>query len=41
MDPSSIKIFKGCTLIINGLCIFGVLMSFKDFVTFFLDEVLF
>jgi hypothetical protein len=35
MDLSSIEIFKGCTLVINGLCILGVLMGFQDFVTFF------
>jgi hypothetical protein len=37
----SIKIPKGCTLVTNGLHIFGVPMGSQDFATHFLDEVLF
>jgi hypothetical protein len=37
----SIKILQGCTLIIDGLCILGVPMGFQEFVTHFLDEVIF
>ncbi len=36
----NIKIFQGCTFIVNGLCIFGVLVGSQDFVTHFLGEVL-
>jgi len=38
---SSIKIPHGCTLVIDGLHILGVLMGSQDFVTHFLNEVLF
>ncbi len=31
----------GYTLVTNGLCILGALMGFLDFVTQFLDEVLY
>jgi hypothetical protein len=41
MIPSSIKILQGYTLVTDGLCIFGVLMGFQNFVTHFLDEALF
>ncbi len=37
----NIEILQGYTLVINGLCILGVLVGFQDFVTHFLDEVLF
>ncbi len=37
----SIKIPHAYTLVTNGLRILGVLMSFQNFVTHFLDEVLF
>jgi hypothetical protein len=36
-----VEILQGCVLIIDGLCILGVLVGFQDFVTHFLDEVLF
>jgi hypothetical protein len=35
---SSIEIPQGYILVINGLCILGVLMGSQDFVTHFLDE---
>jgi hypothetical protein len=35
-----INIFQGCTLVIDGLCILGVLVDFQDFATHFLDEAL-
>jgi hypothetical protein len=38
---SNINIPKGCTLVINGLCILGVLMGSQNFVMHFLDKVLF
>jgi hypothetical protein len=38
---SSIEILQGYILVTNGLHIFGVLMGFQEFVTHFLDEVLF
>jgi len=38
---SSIEILQGCTLVINGLCIFGMVMGSQNFVTHFLDEALF
>jgi hypothetical protein len=36
-----IKILQGHTLVINGLHILRVLVDFHEFVTHFLDEVLF
>jgi len=35
-----IEIPRGYTLVIDGLCILGVLMGSQDFATHFLDEVL-
>jgi hypothetical protein len=35
-----IKIIQGCTLVIDGLCVLGVLMGSQDFATLILDEVL-
>jgi hypothetical protein len=35
-----IEIPQGCTLVIHGLHILGVLVGFHDFATHFLDEVL-
>jgi hypothetical protein len=37
----TIKKFQGYTLVIDGLCILGVLVGFQDFATHFLDKVLF
>ncbi len=36
-----INILKVCILVINGLCILGVLVGFYNFSIHFLDEVLF
>jgi hypothetical protein len=35
-----IEIFQGYTLIIDGLCILGVLASSQDFIMHFLNETL-
>ncbi len=35
-----INTLQGCTLIIDGLCILGVLVGSKDFTMHFLDETL-
>jgi hypothetical protein len=37
----SIEIPQGYTLVLDGLCILGVLMGTQDFATHFLDKVLF
>ncbi len=37
---SSIEIPQGCTLVIDGLCILGVLVGTQGFGTHFFDEVL-
>jgi hypothetical protein len=36
----SIEIPQGCTLVINGFHILDVFVSFQDFATHFLDEIL-
>jgi hypothetical protein len=38
---SSVEILQGYILVIDGLRILGMLMGYHDFVTHFLDEVLF
>jgi hypothetical protein len=36
----SIEILHGHSLVIDGLCILGVLVGFQNFVTYFLDKIL-
>jgi len=37
----SIEVLHGYSLVINGLCILGALVGFQNFVTHFLDQILF
>jgi hypothetical protein len=41
MDLFNIEIFQGYTLVKDGFHIWGVLVSYQDFITHFLDEALF